>query len=116
MAFLRAEMQPGFDLFARQTSLERRLRAADLVLTGEGALDRSTVMGKGVGQVAECCRRLSVPCIGLAGMVSAGRGMSKLFAQAHGLTELTSIQQATAQPALWLERLAQRVARSMNER
>ena len=58
MAFLGAEMQPGFDLFARQASLERRLSAADLVITGEGAIDRSTLMGKGVGQVAERCRRV----------------------------------------------------------
>ncbi len=40
---------------------------------GEGAIDRSTLMGKGVGQIARRCRELKIPCIGLAGMVSAGR-------------------------------------------
>ena len=74
LAFLGAELQPGFDLFARQAGLERRLRAADLVITGEGAIDRSTLMGKGVGQIAQRCRQLKIPCIGLAGMVSAGAG------------------------------------------
>ena len=58
LAFLGAELKPGFDLFARQAALERHLRAADLVITGEGAIDRSTLMGKGVGQIARRCRRV----------------------------------------------------------
>ncbi len=116
MAFLGAEMQPGFDLLARQASLERRLKAADLVVTGEGSIDRSTLMGKGVGQVAQWCRRLKVPCLGLAGSVSAGRGTEKVFAGTHALTELTSGEQAKARAAYWLERLAQRVASAMEVR
>jgi glycerate kinase len=111
MAFLAAEMRPGFDLIARQASLERRLDAADLVITGEGAIDRSTLMGKGVGQIGQRCRQLQIPCIGLAGMVSASPGAGACFAQAHALTELTGVAQAKARPAYWLERLAQRVAR-----
>jgi hypothetical protein len=67
-------------------------------------------MGKGVGQVAQRCGRLKIPCIGLGGAVSIRSGGGELFAQAHALTELTSVRQAKAQPARWLERLAQRVA------
>jgi glycerate 2-kinase len=110
LAFLGAELQPGFDLFARQSGLEQRLRAADLVVTGEGAIDRSTLMGKGVGQIARRCRKLKIPCIGLAGMVSASAGTGAFFTRAHALTELTSAEQAKAKPAYWLERLAQQVA------
>src|ERR1035437_6197445 len=114
LAFLGAELAPGFDLFARQAALERRLRAADLVVTGEGAIDRSTLMGKGVGQIARRCRTLKIPCIGLAGMVSASPGTGAFFTHAHALTELTSVAQAKAKPAYWLERLAQQVASSMH--
>ena len=110
LAFVGAELQPGFDLFARQAALERRLRTADLVVTGEGAIDRSTLMGKGVGQIAERCRKLKIPCIALAGRVSASPETGAFFAQAHALTELTTVAQAEARPAYWLERLAQRVA------
>ena len=112
LAFLGAEMQPGFDLFARQASLERRLHAADLVVTGEGAIDRSTLMGKGVGQIARRCRELKIPCIGLAGMVGAGPGTGAFLTQAHALTELTTLAQAKARPAYWLGRLARRAANS----
>jgi glycerate kinase len=110
LAFLGAELAPGFDLFARQAELEKRLRAADLVLTGEGAIDRSTLMGKGVGQIAQRCRQLKIPCIGLAGMLSRDLGSGAGFTQAHALTELTTAARAKAKPAYWLERLARLVA------
>ena len=115
LAFLGAELQPGFDLFARQAALEQHLRAADLVVTGEGAIDRSTLMGKGVGQVAQRCRQLEIPCIGLAGIVSANLGAGALFTEVHALTELTTVAQSKAEPAHWLERLARRVATQKSE-
>jgi glycerate kinase len=107
-------MQPGFDLFARQAMLERRLRAADLVVTGEGAIDLSTLMGKGVGHIAQRCHQLKIPCIGLAGMGCAGPGTGALFTQAHALTELATVAQTKASPAYWLERLAEQVASSVH--
>ena len=85
LAFLGAELQPGFDLFARQAGLERRLREADLVITGEGAIDRSTLMGKGVGQIAERCRRMKIPCIGLGGVVSLSGGAKGGLCRRHML-------------------------------
>jgi glycerate 2-kinase len=111
ITFLRAEMRPGFDLIARQASLERRLRAVDLVITGEGAIDRSTLMGKGVGQIGRRCRALKIPCIGLAGRTDISPGKGSCFTQVRALTELTSVAQAKARPAYWLERLARSVAR-----
>jgi glycerate 2-kinase len=116
MAFLGAEMQPGFDLLARQASLARRLKAADLVVTGEGAIDRSTLMGKGVGQVAKRCREMKIPCIGLAGVANLTAGKATCFTQLRALTDLTSVAQAKARPAFWLERLARQVARALEVR
>ena len=111
--FLGARLQPGFDLFARRAELGRRLRAADLVITGEGAIDRSTLMGKGVGQIAHWCRKLKIACIGLAGTVVSRNESS--FTQAHGLTGLTTVEKAKAKPAFWLEKLAERVGREWPE-
>ena len=115
LAFLGAELQPGFELFAKQSALERRLRAADLVVTGEGAIDRSTLMGKGVGQLAQNCRKQKIPCIALAGIVGDSLGTGAWYMQVHALTELTTTAQAKAKPAYWLERLAQRVATCVHE-
>ena len=68
-AFCGAQLESGFGLFARQSALQRHLRSTDLVIVAEGAVDASTFMGKGVGQVAARCRERGVPCIALAGMV-----------------------------------------------
>src|SRR5207249_788688 len=69
-SFINARLESGFDLFARHARLEERIRAAGLVITGEGAIDRSTLMGKGVGEIARMCQAANVPCIGLAGACS----------------------------------------------
>lgn len=111
--FANARLEPGFALFSRYARLPDRLQSAQLVITGEGAIDQSTLMGKGVGEIAHLCRQLNVPCIGLAGVVPNPTEANQLFRSAHALTpELTSMEEAKAHPAVWLERLASRVAGS----
>jgi glycerate 2-kinase len=111
--FLGARLQPGFELFAHHAQLKRRLRHADVVITGEGAIDRSTFMGKGVGQIARQCARLKIPCLGLAGVVRHDSGAGRYFTQMQGLTQITSSKNAKQKSALWLERMARRVARDL---
>lgn len=112
--FIEASMESGFEIFARLANLDDRIRQADLVITGEGALDKQSLMGKGTGQMAERCRRHERRCIGLAGMVEgpvAAQTTDRLFYLARGLTPgLTTPQEAKANAALWLERLAAQIA------
>lgn len=108
LAFRSARLRPGFALFARHAQLAKQLRRTDLVITGEGAMDASSTMGKGVGQLAQACRRLGIPCVGLAGKVVGWRELKSLFDQLHGLTDVTTETQAKARAAFWLERLAAR--------
>jgi glycerate kinase len=110
MTFLGARQEPGFDLFARFAKLDERLRAADLVITGEGRIDASTFMGKGVGEIAQRCRRLKIPCLALAGEIAERARAGKIFAETHALAEFTSLANAKSRPALWLERLAEQTA------
>ena len=109
-AFLGARLEPGFELFARFAKLNGRLRPADLVITGEGRLDESSLMGKGVGQIARRSRRLEIPCLALAGAKSKLAGTRIPFKKIHTLTEITTLVKARSKPAFWLERLARRVA------
>ena len=110
LAFPGAKLEPGFDLFARHAALKHRLRDADLVITGEGAIDRSTLMGKGVGQIAQRCLKLKIPCIGFGGVVENCARLKKTFTVVSALTELAPVEDAKANPALWLSRLAERAA------
>lgn len=112
--FLGARLESGFGIFARQAQLENRIASADLVITGEGAIDRQTYMGKGTGQVALVCQRLGVRCLGLAGMAEApldGSVNAGLFHQVAGITPaLTHPAEAKSKPDLWLSRLAEKIA------
>ncbi len=112
MAFAGARLEPGFELFARHVNLESRLAAADLVITGEGALDATSLdMGKGVGGVARWCRRAGKPCLALAGVVAARARAARWFAGVHALApDLTTTDQARLHAARWLAELARRVA------
>lgn len=114
MAVGGAKPESGFEIFSRFANLEKRLRKADLVLTGEGAIDAQTLMGKGVGQIALLCKKRKIPCIGMAGVVTEPEKAKKLFTQTYALIEMTSVQDAKLQPAKFLEELATRIARDWN--
>jgi glycerate kinase len=112
-AFVGARLEPGFDLFARQADLVSKIKQADLVITGEGRLDASTMMGKGVGEMARICRRSKIPCIGLAGEVVPAPKL-KLFEKTWSLTELTDRTAARNKAGFWLEKLAIKAADQMD--
>lgn len=113
MTFAGADFQSGFDLVARHADLERRLRGVDLVITGEGAIDRTTAMGKGCGEVARRCHARGIPCLGLGGKVTPARELQALFAQVAGLTEMTMPEEAMRKPAQWLARLSDKTAANL---
>jgi glycerate kinase len=114
-SFLGAEFKSGFDIFADQAKLRARVKSARLVITGEGAIDASTLMGKGVGQLAAICKACGVPCIGLAGVITTAGREKRLFQGASALTDFTSALQAKRNPERWLERAAESAARSWQE-
>jgi len=108
--FARGKLEPGFDLFGEHSNLAHRLSEAALVITGEGCLDHSTLMGKGVGQIAKNCKNLNIPCIAVAGVAHPYTRLRRAFKQVHALLDLTSKRAAMSRAAYWLERLAQRIA------
>jgi glycerate kinase len=110
MTFAGAKFQAGFDLVAQQAALNQRLRQADLVVTGEGAIDRTTAMGKGCGEIARRCRASRIPCVALAGRVVGSAELERMFVQTEGLTDLTEPEAALSRPAFWLGRLAEKIA------
>ena len=116
LAFLGARLVPGFEFFATHSQIEAHLQAADLVITGEGALDRSTLMGKGVGKVAKRCRQLGIPCLGLAGLVGREICLNKDFTGTYALVSFTTMPQAKGAPASWLKRVATAAAREWSGR
>lgn len=116
MTFLCGHLKPGFALFARHSGLFHRIAKADLVITGEGAIDRSSLMGKGVGELVALCRQQKIPCVGMAGIVTEPRLAKQRFTLVGGLTELTSADQARAKPERWLRALAEKLANETSQK
>ncbi len=69
VAFLGAELRPGTEIIIEATSLKRKIRDADLVITGEGAMDNQTYYGKSSFGVAKIAKELNVPVITINGSV-----------------------------------------------
>ena len=67
VAFLNAELRAGVDIVLDTVGLDDALEGADLVFTGEGALDYQTVYSKAPIGVADRARRRGIPVIAIAG-------------------------------------------------
>jgi glycerate kinase len=111
---LGATREAGIALVAEAVGLLARARAADLVVTGEGAFDYSSGAGKvphGVAAVAEEALR---PCVVMAGQVLVGaREMRALgIESAYSVVDLVGEERAFAEPAAALAELAARTART----
>ncbi|WP_409329263.1 glycerate kinase [Trujillonella humicola] len=72
VALCGAEITSGATLLLDLVGLRRVVAAAHLVLTGEGAIDASTVAGKGPKAVADVARAAGVPVIAVAGRAERG--------------------------------------------
>jgi glycerate kinase len=96
MAAWGATIEPGAEWIARVTGLTSALDTADVVLTGEGRFDSTSLTGKVVGNVI---RSAGASRVG----VVAGSVAIEHDAWTTSLTELAdSVEAAMAEPERWL--------------
>ena len=79
MSFCGAKVRPGFDVVAEAVGLESRMEDVDLVITGEGSLDRQTLEGKTPAGVARVARKLGKHVFAFVGRASDDLEPRKLF-------------------------------------
>ena len=72
MALLDAELRAGVDIVLDAVGLEHQLDGADLVITGEGQIDASTVFNKAPVGVARLASKRGIPVIALSGSLGEG--------------------------------------------
>lgn len=118
LAFCHAELRPGFEVVAEACKLNERIDNADLVITGEGRLDRQTLSGKAPIGVARLCRSHDAPCWAIAGQAepAAIPGLNDAGIE-HILTleSLAGTPEASRERAAhFLARAAEQFARSFN--
>jgi glycerate kinase len=85
-----AAVVSGATLVCDLVGLDDALRGADLVVTGEGALDAQSLRGKAPVEVAARAGRAGVPCVALCGVLrlSPDDWAAAGFTAAHALTEI----------------------------
>jgi glycerate 2-kinase len=92
MSFCRGELRPGFDVVADVVELEEKIRRADVVITGEGKLDRQTLEGKAPAGVALLARKFGKRVFAVVGRAAPDQNARDTF---DGVYELGgSIPQA----------------------
>ena len=87
LAFLDATLTPGIILITELLQLEKHMKEAQLVVTGEGRIDAQTLHGKTIMGIASLAKKHSVPVLVFTG--SIGQGISEIYDQ--GVTAIFSI-------------------------
>ena len=87
MAFANGKVRSGIDIVCEVLDFDNHLKGADLVITGEGRLDASTVYNKAPVGVARRAAARGIPVIALAG--SLGRGFESVYD--HGISAAVCI-------------------------
>jgi glycerate 2-kinase len=77
--FCDATIRPGFEVVAEAVGLEPKMKDADLVITGEGSLDRQTLEGKTPAGVARLARKLGKPVFAIVGRASEDQELREIF-------------------------------------
>ena len=87
LAFFEADLMRGIDLIMDTLQLEAHIKNADMVVTGEGKIDRQTLYGKTVAGVAGVAQKHGVPVIAIAGKI--GNDIDEIYNL--GVTSIFSI-------------------------
>ncbi len=109
----------GVQTVLESLRLPERAAVVDLLVTGEGSFDATSLQGKVIKGVAWVAQRSGRPCVVLAGRVMVGRRefSSAGVDSAYSVSELAgSVEAAMAEPAARLSDLAARVARTWTPR
>ena len=68
-ALLGARLERGIEMVLTAMQFDKIIEGSDLVVTGEGRLDRQTVMGKAPSGVLRMARKMNIPCVAIGGAV-----------------------------------------------
>ena len=79
MSFCGAKVRPGFDVVAEAVGLEAKIKDADMVITGEGSLDRQTLEGKTPAGVARLAQKFGKPVFAIVGRATKDREVREMF-------------------------------------
>ena len=102
LSFTNSTLKSGVDIIISETELEKHIKDADIVVTGEGRLDSQTVMGKAPIGVAKLAKKYNKRVIAFSGCVTEDaeilndNGIDAFFPILRGVTTLDEALQTEA--------------------
>lgn len=116
MVFLKGTLKKGIDIVIEYTSLEEKVKDADMVWTGEGNIDFQTEFGKTPFGVASIAKKYNKPVVVFAG--SIGENIDSLYEKIDAIfcimQGVSSLEEALANGKENLQRTSENAIRLMN--
>jgi glycerate kinase len=97
LTFCDAEARSGFEVVADAIDLRRKIERADVVITGEGKLDRQTLAGKTPAGVAKMARELRKPIFAIVGRATEELEVREIFDGVYMVEDKTDDFRQTAE-------------------
>jgi glycerate 2-kinase len=91
IAFLDAELKPGIDIVINTVQLEKIVQDSDLVITGEGEINGSTIYGKTPIGVARVAKKFRIPVVSVSALIDD----SGWIVKKHGIDYLIKPENPT---------------------
>lgn len=116
-AMFGAKIVPGFETIAKWLQLEDKIREADVVITGEGALDHQSLHGKVVSGVATLCKRYHKPLVLMVGQNRLDRTALEKFnaAKVYEIMDHASgLEDAFSRSGTHLQKMGEIFGESLN--
>ncbi|ATC65800.1 glycerate kinase [Nibricoccus aquaticus] len=111
LTFACARLAPGFETIADLLGISEAIAGSDLVITGEGRIDRQTLFGKGPAALAKMAASHAKPVVAFCGQLEAGADEQGLFAEIVPMVDReTSAEVAVKRATETLELAAARFA------
>ena len=83
VAFCGGKLTSGFDAISNALGLEEKIKVCDIVITGEGKTDKSTLLGKLPVSVSKLSKKHNKPCILLSGDIEDYVDFSNYFYKSY---------------------------------
>lgn len=118
MALFDAVLLPGVELFFDMFELDKAIRDADIIVTGEGKLDDQSFQGKVVGRVCEVCAQWGKTCVVVCGVdalsdqTGGHRGLGRVYAISDIAPDLNC---AVNEASKFITEIGGQIARDANQ-
>lgn len=89
LAYGKGSLKPGFEIIAELTGFYKKVKASDLVISGEGRIDRQTTYGKLLSSIASVTAKNKKPFVAVAGTID---GDKEFLKRELGAAEIYSLR------------------------